>query len=69
LRLLLLTPKGLIDVAALITPFNMALRLGLSYPPLAVAALDGTRVLGCFTAKRYHVPELGWPRIPSSLLE
>jgi len=41
LRLLLLTPKALIDVPALITPLNMALRLGLSYPPLAVAALDG----------------------------
>ena len=45
LRLLLAAPRVLVDVAWLVRPLQLALRLGLSFPPLAVAALDGPSVL------------------------
>jgi hypothetical protein len=42
LRLLLAAPAALLDAPTLVQPLQAALRLGLSYPPLASAALDGS---------------------------
>ncbi|KAJ3289778.1 hypothetical protein HK104_007244 [Borealophlyctis nickersoniae] len=40
LRLVLSSPRELISVADIVQPMQIALKLGLSYPPLAVIALD-----------------------------
>ena len=40
LRLVLAAPRELLVVAQLVEPLQLALKMGLSYPPLALVALD-----------------------------